>query len=81
MWKNKVQRRGLLDLGLGVFIHVSTTRVTAPQLTEMLLSRREEMFHIVARGGRQSPTIRSLPATGTRWSDSITLASSMCCWA
>jgi len=43
MWKNKAQRQVLRDLGLGAFIHVSTTRVTPVQLTQMLLSRVDEM--------------------------------------
>ncbi len=62
MWKNKVQRQALLDLGLGVFIHVSTTRVTPPQLTEMLLSRREEMLQIVTREKR--PFVMRIPDRG-----------------
>ena len=49
MWKNKAQRKALLEAGLGVFIHVSTTRVTPPQLTQMLLSRVDEMRDIARR--------------------------------
>ncbi len=52
MWRNRAQRQTLLELGLGVFIHVSTTRVTPRQLTQMLLFRIDEMLEIVQQHRR-----------------------------
>jgi len=62
MWKNKAQRQVLRDLGLGAFIHLSTTRVTPVQLTQMLLSRVDEMREIVQ--SRRRPFVMRIADRG-----------------
>lgn len=62
MWRKRAQQAALLQAGIGVFVLVSSSAHTPPELTALLLRRLPEMLELTARTRR--PFVFRVPDRG-----------------